>query len=80
MINYLHLCPIFMALPEATEAVLNAAIEALNALQDAGASQEQLEAASMDWQQDYLRVSSEQWWEKQCQDFPECPQCKEYDC
>ena len=69
-----------MVLPEATEAVLNAAIEALNALQDAGASQEQLEAASMDWQQDYLRVSSEQWWEKQCQDFPECPQCKQYDC
>ena len=69
-----------MALPEATEAVLNAAIEALNALQYAGASQEQLEVASMDWQQDYLRVSSEQWWKKQCEDFPECPQCKEYDC
>ena len=69
-----------MALPEATEAVLNAAIEALYALLDEGASQEQLEAAGMVWQQDYLRVSSEQWWEKQCQDFPECPQCKQYDC
>jgi hypothetical protein len=69
-----------MALPEATEAVLNAAIEALYALQGEGASQERLEAAGMDWQQDYLRVSSEQWWEKQCQDFPECPQCKQYDC
>lgn len=69
-----------MVLSKATEAVFNAAIEDLYALQDAGASRAQLEAADMAWQQDYLRASSEQWWEKQCKNFPGCPQCKEYDC
>ena len=72
-----------MALTEATEAALHAAIEAAYTLHDEAASSAEREAAAKDYdkqRKEYLRLSSEQWWERQCEDFPECSQCLEYDC
>jgi len=72
-----------MVLSEATEAAFHAAIEAAYALHDEAASSEEREAAARQYDQEkreYLRLSSEQWWERECEDFPDCQQCKDYDC
>ena len=72
-----------MPLPSDTEAALHAAIEAAYTLHDETASSSQREAAAVIYareQKEYLRLRSDQWWEQQCEDFPDCLQCRDYDC
>lgn len=72
-----------MTLTKAGEAAFNAAVEALYAIGNAAISLELQEAAKDDYereQREYSRLTSERWWEGQCNEFPDCPQCKEYDC
>ena len=64
-----------MVLSEAAEKALNSAVEAFYVAQFRDDDDAYLEK-----EQEYLRLTSEQWWKKQCDECPGCSRCLEYDC
>jgi hypothetical protein len=71
-----------MEFSESIEAQFNDAIEAAYIMMDPNADRDERKQAKRNYErlaEIFTAMAREEWWDKECDKFPSCPQCLCYD-